>query len=296
MLGLLARAASVEDFSICQVPSWRKPRDTTHTPSKDILQDMSQKLGTINSTISEDKRFSLFIDFVHQCNLGEDVGTQTVEETEEVLRAKSANNQHGGEEQKNRETLNTYKALEALDKLREEMDNTGMITVQQICDVHRVLLDGLHRNCGNIRETQVYTVTPDGERYDYTPPEIVESRLYDVVDRHNFHMHKFQELEATRLEKLTFLVKSAAWFLFHFVDTHPFSDGNGRMCRLLAGYTMMVLLPFPVHPYHTIGSNCENRRDYLDAIISCRRDPKHNPSLISALLVDAVHNCIISVY
>ena len=282
-------AVNVEEFSINEIPKWRRGT----TSSAKMLQDTSRKLGTIIHTISEDKRFSLFIDFVHQCNLGEDVGTQTVEETEEVLRADS---QRGGEEQKKRETLNTFKALEALDKLREEMDNTGMITVQQICDVHRVLLGGLHRNCGNIRDTQVYTVTPDGERYNYTPPETVEPRLYDVVDRHNFHMQQFQELKASQLEKLTFLVKSAAWFLFHFVDTHPFSDGNGRMCRLLAGYTMMVLLPFPVHPYHTRGTSRENRHDYLDAIISCRRDAKHEPSLISALIVDAVHNCINTVY
>ena len=275
------------DFSISEVPTWRK-----QSSSSSILLEVSRKLEKISRKISIEKKTSLFIDFVHQSNLGEDVGTQTKEETKKVLTAHLAELKNTV--QRKRETLNTFKALQAVAKLHEEMDFTGMITVQQICDIHRILLNGLHRNCGNIRDTQVYTITPDGEKYYYTCPEKVEARLYDVVDRHNYHMQRLQESNADQFEKLTFLVKTAAWLLFHFVDTHPFSDGNGRMCRLLAGYTMMVMLPFPVHPYHTSETKDSNgsRQDYLEAIISCRRDPKHEPSLISALIVDGVYSIL----
>ena len=41
----------------------------------------------------------------------------------------------------------------------------------------------------------------------------------------------------------------AAWLLFKVVDVHPFIDGNGRMCRLLANRVLAMIFPFPVPIY-----------------------------------------------
>uniref|UniRef100_A0A1X7USG0 Fido domain-containing protein n=1 Tax=Amphimedon queenslandica TaxID=400682 RepID=A0A1X7USG0_AMPQE len=165
------------------------------------------------------------------------------------------------------------------------MEETGMITVQQICVIHRVLMDGLHDNAGEIRTTVTYTIRPDGEKYYYTPPERVEDRLYTVVDRHNEHMEEIHNLNLSRKEKVVMTVKAAAWLLLNFVDTHPFSDGNGRMSRLLAGYTIMIVNPFPVQPYHNNEETC--RSDYISAIVHCSEN--QCPSRIAALLVDGLY-------
>ncbi len=47
-----------------------------------------------------------------------------------------------------------------------------------ICDVHSVLMYGLLKDAGNLRETEVFT-----NYRDKTPQ--AEQRLYTLVDRHN---------------------------------------------------------------------------------------------------------------
>ena len=42
-------------------------------------------------------------------------------------------------------------------------------------------------------------------------------------------------------DKIKFIAKSAAWLPFHFVSTHPFSDGNGRMCQLPGNYVFSLI-------------------------------------------------------
>jgi len=49
-----------------------------------------------------------------------------------------------------RESVNTYRAMAKLHGFHSEMKNTGILTVQQICDVHRVLMDGLRSDAGNV--------------------------------------------------------------------------------------------------------------------------------------------------
>ena len=43
------------------------------------------------------------------------------------------------------------------------------------------------------------------------------------------------------------LYELASWFLYHVVTIHPFQDENGRLCHLLASYSLMHDgLPFSV--------------------------------------------------
>lgn len=256
-------------------PPWRGENKS----SSKLLEEILEKLDEGRTVRSPD----LLSDFVHQTNIGEGVGTQ--EEGETKLICKSLPPRFSA--QSVRETSNTFKALQKLEVIYHEMEETGMITVQQICDIHRILMDGLLDNAGEIRKTTTYTIRPDGEKYYYTPPEIVEDRLYTVVDHHNKHMQEIHNLNLSRKEKLAMTVKAAAWLLLNFVDTHPFSDGNGRTSRLLAGYTIMMANPFPVQPYHNNKETC--RSDYINAIVHCSRNLDQCPSRIAALLVDGLH-------
>ena len=263
-------------YIIEENPPWRNKKEGDKS-SSELLVEVAKKLEEKYTGSPTD----FFSHFVHQTNIGEDVGTQEEEETKSICE----NPPPCAPIQKVRETWNTFKALHKLVEIHHEMEETGMITAQQICDTHRVLMDGLHDNAGEIRKTVTYTIRPDGKKYYYTPPDRVEDRLYTVVDHHNQHIQEIHNLTLSRKEKLILTIKAAAWLLLNFVDTHPFSDGNGRMSCLLVGYTIMIVNPFPVQPYHADRESY--RSDYINAIVYCSQN--QCPSRIAALLVDGLH-------
>ena len=180
--------------------------------------------------------------------------------------------------------MNTYEALKLFHEKCEAMRDTGLLTVPEICDVHEVLLKGVHPDCGRIRKNDAYTQW-DGGRHFYPPPDKAEALFFTLVDHHNFYMDSCK-LDKTSMEYTTFIFKCAARLLFEFVDTHPFGDGNGRMCRLLADYVVGLITPFPVSLYHTQSKARSGRDDYLNAIIRCRQHTQEGPRELAAMLVE----------
>ena len=73
---------------------------------------------------------------------------------------------------------------------------------------------------------------------------------------HRFAAPSPNELLSTT--NIEFIFKRAARLLFDFVDAHPFGDGNGRTCRLLANYDISLITPFPVVPCCGEGRNMNN--------------------------------------
>ena len=291
------------NFDLVELTTW-KP-----TPVASGYDEMSELLSEIveykrrydslpqkvrshcNSTFAK----SMAVEFVHKTNAGESVGLQSKEDVESVIGSYTSSgdyNERGKigikeEEERMMETINIYKALQYASKLREEMENTGKLTVQQICDIHKVLMTGLRDDAGDIRKHRVYTLTgKDKEIHLYPEPVVAEQILYACVDHHCIQMSRRlsspnELLSATNVE---FIFKRAARLLFDFVDAHPFGDGNGRTCRLLANYVISLITPFPVVPCCGEGSNMKD--DYLKAIIECRDHRDKGPGALASMLIE----------
>lgn len=281
---------SLEDFK----PHWCSDDSPSTTSMLKQIENYQLKCKQLSKSgtkhlCDEDNSFKIKVDYIYHLNVGELVGTQTKERTKAVLECfiQDRHNNRVSEDldQEERETINVYNAMEKFHEVRSEMDNTGMLTVQQICDVHKVLLTGLHCSAGKIRETEAFTHWDDGIHH-YPSPKIAEELLYSVIDHHNMHMGCLDLIPEE--EKTAYIFKCAAWLLFHFVDVHPFSDGNGRMCRLLANYVVSLITPFPVTVgVHQIDGNEESERKYyLQAIVNCRKDPTRGPKELVAMLVE----------
>ena len=237
---------------------------------------------------------SLTVEFVYKTSVGESVGLQSREDIEAVVDACTndcidetvTNNgaKLSKKENERKETLNIYKALRYADVLREEMHNTGILTVQQICDIHRVLMTGLREDAGEIRKRHVFTFCK-GEIFYYPQPLIAKQIFYCCVDHHCCQMSRLTNSpnELLSTSKVELLFKRAARLLFDFVDAHPFADGNGRMCRLLANYVISLITPFPVAPC-VEGGNIKD--DYLKAIIECRDHRDKGPSALASMLIE----------
>ena len=236
---------------------------------------------------------TMAVEFVHKTSVGESVGLQSMEDISAVINAytNDHNTVNSGakllKEEEGKETINIYRALEYVNKLHKEMKNTGILTVQQICDVHRVLMTGLRNDAGEIRKHDVFTWCKDNEFHFYPEPIVAEQILYACVDHHCIQVSPLAKLSVDELlspEKVEFIFKRAVRLLFDFVDAHPFADGNGRTCRLLANYAVSMITPFPVTP--TCGEDKNMRDDYLKAIIECRDHRDKGPGALASMLIE----------
>ena len=280
------------DFTIPEQPSWREE----HMPTSEKLDDIIQWWKQYDALTEEDKqicekRFArvMAIQYVYESNVGESVGTQTYKDTKEILEClMTEKNVQRKWTTKEIETINTEVALRQMHELhtQSEMDRTGMLTVQQICDIHKILMSGLRilqGDEGNLRKTVAYTKRPNGAIHYYPKPEQIEAMIYGAIDEHNIHMEYMPPVTSMET-RIPYIIKSAAWLLARFVTIHPFGDGNGRLCRLLANYVLSLVTPFPVHVYQTANVK---RLVYLNAIIQCQDDDS-DPLDLAALLVDSI--------
>ena len=85
--------------------------------------------------------------------------------------------------------------------------------------------------CNNPRITQFR-----GELYHYQQPNDMQEVVCVLLDRFN---SVFMQSINTNPEsnKLLSIFKCVAWLVFELL--HPFSDGNGRLCRLLSSYVLV---------------------------------------------------------
>ena len=294
------------NFDLVELPTWKPtPVTSGYVEMSDLLSEiveykrrydsLPQKVQShCNSTFAK----LMAVEFVHKTNAGESVGLQSRQDVESVIDAYAnshdiSNNERGKIKEINQrmmETINIYRALEYTSKLREEMENTGKLTVQQICDIHSVLMAGLRDDAGEIRKHRVYTLSgKNKEIHLYPEPAVAEQILYACVDHHCIQMSRHLERLSSPNEQLSitnveFIFKRAARLLFDFVDAHPFGDGNGRTCRLLANYVISLITPFPVVPCCGEGRNMKD--DYLRAIIECRDHRDKGPGALASMLIE----------
>jgi Fic family protein len=75
---------------------------------------------------------------------------------------------------------------------------------------------------------------PDGEIFEYCPPEFVQDEMSNLV------------LWYRESEQKVFPEVSAAWLHHRFTQIHPFQDGNGRVARALASLVFLKAGLFPL--------------------------------------------------
>ena len=109
-------------------------------------------------------------------------------------------------------------------------DNVANIPLTDgiILQLHRDLMGFTPEGGGYWKKApnDITMTMPNGERYirtHTTSPHLVEMQMRELVDRYS------QQMNSGKIDPLLLV----ALFVLDFLCIHPFSDGNGRMARLL---------------------------------------------------------------
>ena len=126
--------------------------------------------------------------------------------------------------------------------------------------------------CNNPRFTQF-----QGKTYYYQQPEDMQETVCVLLDRFNSLFVQSND-KNPESNKLLNIFKCVAWLVFELLDLHPFSDGNGRLCRLLCSYVLSTCTPFP-------SPICSH--EFQDALVAARESIARHPIRLTTLLIDS---------
>jgi len=155
----------------------------------------------------------------------------------------------------------------ALKYLLEDLNTSGErlyqrdLTIDNIKEAHRILInnavdaDNKPILAGEFRNFPVHA-----DNYTYEPHEEVPASVISTVDKFNKARRNVDQIHP---------IKLVADLFYEMITIHPFGDGNGRLCRLLAAYAFSSIgVPFPVS---ITSGHSRSRRHYMDSILKARR-------------------------
>lgn len=291
--------ADLIDFRALENPSWRPSEKDKNYPSvEEMIQDIVEfrgrfeelKKSTTKDSLEKVRHESL-TDFIFSLNREEDHGFGTREETEETLRNSEVgvNREISVEEQ---ETLNIYQAYNYLeDTVQRECEQDeslyGFVESSMVKKLHRIILNNIPLSKGMTKPGECSNkerfTTFQGEIYFYRKPEDMEEAMNIILDRFN-SLLQWLTSEKDESIRVYRLFKASSWLLFELLDLHPFSDGNGRLFRLLCSYTLSVVTPFPTPVYNVW---CDSRtNEYHRALISARKSKMRHPEELTTLVIE----------
>lgn len=181
----------------------------------------------------------------------------TLSETQDVLR-------HGltisGKPMKDH--LEAINHQEAIEYLRELVQNEAPFSERALLDLHEIILRGIDReNAGRLRRNEVFIIQRGGGRHNFPKARLVFKLVEDYFI--------FYEENKGRMHP----VQLAAQMHQRLVNIHPFIDGNGRTARLV----MNLILQQAGYPITILESEHAKRFAYYDALTDFHKSGNYEP-------------------
>ena len=121
------------------------------------------------------------------------------------------------------ETINHQKAFRYIfEILNEDID---IITI--IKNLHKFIGKGIIAGAGEYKMVANYLINSNGEEVNFTLPEFVPKRMKELKEKYQNEWQKLTVFE--RAVKLHMAI----------INIHPFSNGNGRVARLIMNYELI---------------------------------------------------------
>lgn len=220
-----------------------------------VIEEYTDKCKGIQE--SDSKEYLIFR-YIHEVWVGE-CNCGNTQDTEELACAYMEGNDDKFTELAKKLSLPVERTKTKLSNLRRALEVffyekpmcANEFSLDLIKDVHGVVMSNLLDNAGAFRKGNA---RPALSSFLYCLPEKIEGRLRSLLDL----VHKNGAGLKERHEKLLF----SAFFLSEFLLIHPFSNGNGRVARLLMS---MLLKDVTVVPF-TLSMSPHSRDVYLQCL------------------------------
>ena len=155
------------------------------------------------------------------------------------------------------ETINHQNAFKYIfEVLDEEIDIINIIR-----NIHQIVGNNTINNAGSYKQVNNYLIKSNSEEVNFTEVDLVEKRMSEL---NNKYYNEWQRL--TVFERAVNLHMA-------IVNIHPFSDGNGRVARLIMNYELIK------NNYPPVNINESQKLSYYSLIeeININTDYSNNP-------------------
>ncbi|MCC6583035.1 MAG: Fic family protein [Chitinophagales bacterium] len=164
------------------------------------------------------------------------------------------------------EVFGYYEALEIIFANYDDIE----ISESAVKNLHNMLLkysskDKHHKGNYKTLSNKVVANYPDGSQrviFNTTEPHLTATEMHNLVEWTN------EQLQKQDIHPLLII----STFIYEFLSTHPFQDGNGRLSRLL---TTLLLLKsgYPFIQYVSFESIIEkHKKEYYEALMSGQKN------------------------
>lgn len=153
------------------------------------------------------------------------------------------------------ETINHQNAF----KFIFDVVNKDMDIIEIIKGLHQIVGSGVIKGAGSYKERENYMVISSGKEIDFTKPQEISKQMDKL---RNLYNNEWQELT---------VFERAANVHMAITNIHPFSDGNGRVARLILNYELIKNNYPPINinesqklSYYSILEEININTDYLN--------------------------------
>ena len=295
------RKSGVDDllkFDLLDYPPWRNPQEENVKSVNDMIREIieyqeewAKVSRTLAPKIIEKGLKRMELEFYFHVNNEEEHGLGTIEDTEAFIETNlSAEKENMSQSQQ--EVVNLVHAHRKLQSIQQTADElTPLLDDETLKTVHKLILKGIplgKRTPAGTYSKNIRVTEFKNELYAYKNIKglSLEDSVQTIIDRYNVMIEMCKlNWQDSRKESVADLFKIAAYLLFEMLDVHPFSDGNGRLCRLLVSYALSFATPFPSSVYN-LWSDITSKDAYIEALVKTRKTSERHPHLLAAMIAE----------
>jgi len=140
------------------------------------------------------------------------------------------------------------------------------------------------QNCGKYRKKDARPAQSD---YWYYRPDLIEKKIEELFEKTRTLMIALPK--DTKSSTIAQAIKISATFVGTFLDIHPFSNGNGRVVRLLFS---LLMSPFSVVPIPIFANGSKGKNTWLECLEEGKMEYPYKYDGLATFLLEKMYTCM----